>query len=117
MTNSGNASTRAENACNAIGANPLVARVCALFHDVGKTANAAYFAENQRDGLNPHDALPPAESARLIRQHVPDGVDLAHKHNLPRSVIDVNVPQRYTAGLSMPIFMAPETTVLYCMRS
>ena len=78
-----------ENACNAIGANPLVARVCALFHDVGKTANAAYFAENQRDGLNPHDALPPAESARLIRQHVPDGVDLAHKHNLPRSVIDV----------------------------
>ncbi len=78
-----------ENACNAIGANPLVARVSALFHDVGKTANAACFAENQRDGLNPHDALPPAESARLIRQHVTDGVDLALKHNLPRAVVDV----------------------------
>ncbi len=79
----------AENACNAIGANPLIARVCALFHDVGKTANAAYFAENQRDGINPHDALPPAESARIIRQHVTDGVELALKHNLPRSVTDV----------------------------
>lgn len=78
-----------ENACNAIGANPLLARVCALFHDVGKTAHAAYFSENQRDGINPHDALPPAESARIIRQHVIDGVELAHKHNLPRAVIDV----------------------------
>jgi putative nucleotidyltransferase with HDIG domain len=78
-----------ENACNAIGANPLVARVCALFHDVGKTENAAYFAENQRDGINPHDALAPAESARLIKRHVSDGVDLALKHNLPRAVLDV----------------------------
>ena len=78
-----------ENACNAIGANPLLARVCALFHDVGKTAHAADFAENQRDGVNPHDARDPAESARIIKQHVPDGVELAHKHNLPRAVVDV----------------------------
>ncbi|MCX6956821.1 MAG: HDIG domain-containing protein, partial [Verrucomicrobia bacterium] len=79
----------AENACNAIGANPLHARVCALFHDVGKTAHAADFAENQRDGINPHDGRTPAESARIIRQHVPDGVELAVRHNLPRAVIDV----------------------------
>ncbi|HEY1111885.1 MAG TPA: HDIG domain-containing protein, partial [Opitutaceae bacterium] len=78
-----------ENAANAIGANPLTARVCALFHDVGKTANGAYFSENQRDRGNPHDHLPPAESARLIKQHVPDGVELAHKHHLPRAVVDV----------------------------
>jgi hypothetical protein len=78
-----------ENACNAIGANPLLARVCALFHDVGKTAHAADFAENQRDGLNPHDARDPAESARIIKQHVPDGVTLAFEHNLPRAVVDV----------------------------
>ena len=78
-----------ENACNAIGANPLLARVCALFHDVGKTAHAADFAENQRDSVNPHDARDPAESARIIRQHVTDGVELAHQHNLPRAVIDV----------------------------
>ena len=78
-----------ENAANAIGANPLLARVCALFHDVGKTANAAYFGENQRDRTNPHATQDPAESARIIKQHVPDGVDLALKHRLPRAVVDV----------------------------
>jgi putative nucleotidyltransferase with HDIG domain len=78
-----------ENAANAIGANPLVARVCALFHDVGKTLNPQFFGENHRDGVNPHDHLPPAESARLIKQHVPDGVELAHKHHLPTAMVDV----------------------------
>ena len=77
-----------ENAANSIGANPLVARVCALFHDVGKAQNPHYFSENQRDRANPHLDLPSAESARIIRQHVPDGVDLAQKHHLPRAVID-----------------------------
>jgi len=78
-----------ENAANAIGANPLLARVCALFHDVGKTHNPQYFTENQRDRANPHAALTPAESARIIKQHVPDGVELAQKNRLPRAVIDV----------------------------
>ena len=63
-----------ENAANAIGANPLLARVCALFHDVGKTLNPLCFGENQRDRSSPHTELTPAESARIIRQHVPDGV-------------------------------------------
>jgi putative nucleotidyltransferase with HDIG domain len=79
----------AENAASAIAANPLLARVCALFHDIGKIPNAAFFTENQRDRANPHDQLPPAESARLIRQHVTDGLVLAQKHRLPRSVLDV----------------------------
>lgn len=78
-----------ENAANAIGANPLVARVCALFHDVGKTANAQYFVENQRERGSPHDHLDPLESARIIKRHVADGVELAHKHHLPRAVTDV----------------------------
>jgi cyclic-di-AMP phosphodiesterase PgpH len=78
-----------ENAANAIGANPLLARVCSLFHDVGKTLNPHFFGENQRDGVSRHAGLPPAESARIIKQHVPDGVELARKHNLPRAVIDV----------------------------
>jgi putative nucleotidyltransferase with HDIG domain len=78
-----------ENAANAISANPLLARVCALFHDVGKTPNAQFFSENQRDRSNPHSELAPAESARIIKQHVPDGVELAQKHHLPRAVIDV----------------------------
>jgi putative nucleotidyltransferase with HDIG domain len=78
-----------ENAANAIGANPLVARVCALFHDVGKTGHAQFFSENQRDGVNPHAQLDPATSARIIKQHVADGVDLVRKHHLPRAVVDV----------------------------
>ena len=77
-----------ENAANAIGANPLVARVCALFHDVGKTLHPQYFGENHRAGTDPHTALAPAESARLIKQHVADGVELAHRHRLPRAVLD-----------------------------
>lgn len=79
----------AENAANAIGANPLVARVCSLFHDVGKTANAAFFGENQREGVDPHAQRDPIISARIIKRHVSDGVELAEKHHLPRAVIDV----------------------------
>ena len=78
-----------ENASNAIGANPLLARVCALFHDIGKTMNPAYFTENQRERINPHEKQPPIVSARIIKQHVQDGVDLAVKSHLPRAVIDV----------------------------
>lgn len=77
-----------ENAANAIGANPLLARVCSLFHDVGKTAHAAFFSENQRDGVNPHEQLDPATSARIIKQHVTDGAELARKYHLPNAVID-----------------------------
>jgi putative nucleotidyltransferase with HDIG domain len=78
-----------ENACNAIGANPLLARVCALFHDIGKAVNPAYFTENQRDRANPHDQKDPAVSARIVKQHVIDGAELAAKHRLPRAVLDV----------------------------
>jgi putative nucleotidyltransferase with HDIG domain len=79
----------AENAANAIGANPLIARVCALFHDIGKTKKPEYFTENQRDRLNPHDENNPSLSALIIKAHVKDGVDLALKHKLPRMVVDV----------------------------
>jgi putative nucleotidyltransferase with HDIG domain len=88
----------AENACNAIGANPLLARVCALFHDIGKTAKPEYFAENQRNGTNPHDANNPSLSAVIIKAHVRDGVELALKHRLPRAVVDV-VQQHHGTSL------------------
>jgi putative nucleotidyltransferase with HDIG domain len=78
-----------ENAAAEIGANPLLARVCALFHDIGKTAKPEYYTENQRDGVNPHDLSNPSLSALIIKSHVKDGVDLALKHKLPRAVIDV----------------------------
>ncbi len=77
-----------ENAAQAIGANPLVCRVCALFHDIGKTAKPEYFTENQRDRANPHDDCSPHASAAVIRAHVPEGVDLAVRHRLPRLVVD-----------------------------
>ncbi len=79
----------AENAANAIGANPLRARVCALFHDIGKLVKPEYFAENQRDGVNPHDFNNPSLSALIIKSHVKEGVDLALQYRLPRVVINV----------------------------
>ena len=78
----------AENACHVIGANPLLARVCGLFHDIGKTAKPGYFIENQRERANPHDDNNPSLSALIIKSHVKDGVDLARKHHLPRAIVD-----------------------------
>jgi cyclic-di-AMP phosphodiesterase PgpH len=97
----------AENACSAIGANPLLARVCALFHDIGKTANPGYFTENQRDRRNPHDGLEPAESARIIRRHVPDGLEMARRHRMPRAVTDV-ISQHHGTTLVKVFFMRAE---------
>jgi hypothetical protein len=79
----------AENAANAIGANPLLCRVCSLFHDIGKISKPEYFSENQRDGVNPHNDRNPSFSALIIKSHVKDGVDLALKHKLPKTLIDV----------------------------
>ena len=79
----------AENAANAIGANPLLCRVCSLFHDIGKTTQPGFFSENQHEGANPHDEYNPSFSALIIKSHVKEGVDLALKHKLPRAVIDV----------------------------
>ncbi|OIR03628.1 ribonuclease Y [mine drainage metagenome] len=78
-----------ENAAAAIGANPLLARVCALFHDIGKTRNPGFFSENQNETANPHDSTVPEESARIIKRHVSDGIELARKHHLPKAVLEV----------------------------
>jgi cyclic-di-AMP phosphodiesterase PgpH len=79
----------AENAANAIGANPLLCRVCSLFHDIGKMSKPEYFSENQRDGVNPHNDRNPSFSALIIKSHVKDGIDLALKHKLPKAIVDV----------------------------
>jgi len=78
-----------ETAATAIGANGLLARVCALYHDIGKTVMPEYFIENQRGGENPHDENNPSLSALIIKSHVKEGVDIARKHHLPRPIIDV----------------------------
>jgi cyclic-di-AMP phosphodiesterase PgpH len=76
----------AESACNAIGANGLLARVGAYYHDIGKLKKPQYFAENQPKGRNPHDKLKPSTSAAIIKNHVREGVELAEEHRLPRAV-------------------------------
>jgi putative nucleotidyltransferase with HDIG domain len=79
----------AENAADAIGASSLRARVCALFHDIGKMVKPEYFTENQREDVNPHDFNNPSLSALIIKSHVKEGVDLALQHHLPRVVLNV----------------------------
>jgi putative nucleotidyltransferase with HDIG domain len=79
----------AEQAADAIGADSLLVRVGALYHDCGKTANPQFFIENQPpDRLDPHDDMEPEEAARQVIQHVADGVALARKYRLPRRVRD-----------------------------
>ncbi len=79
----------AEQAAEKIGAEPLVTRVGALFHDIGKSADASFFIENQAPGnLNTHTDITPEEAASAIIQHVLDGVTLAHKYRLPRRIDD-----------------------------
>ena len=76
----------ADAACRAIGANALLARVGAYYHDIGKIARPQYFVENQPKGRNPHDALKPGASAQIIRNHVREGLELAAEHKLPRAL-------------------------------
>jgi hypothetical protein len=79
----------AEQAAERIGADPILTRVGALYHDVGKTLNPIFYIENQVPGSpNPHDKLAPTASARIIIQHVIDGQELAHKYRLPSRVQD-----------------------------
>ena len=77
-----------ETAADAIGANGLLVRVGAYFHDIGKMLKPHYFVENMSDGENRHDHLAPAMSTLIIIGHVKDGVDLAEEHGLPKPVVD-----------------------------
>ena len=78
----------AETACQDIGANPLLARVGAYYHDLGKMENPDYFVENQTDH-NRHDDIAPSLSATVIRSHVKLGVEKARQLGLPQAVIDI----------------------------
>jgi putative nucleotidyltransferase with HDIG domain len=78
----------AEAAANEIGANSLLVRVGALYHDIGKMTRPTFYTENQVTNVNPHDDLPPKESAKIILDHVLNGIEIARKNNLPDRVID-----------------------------
>ena len=79
----------AEQAAESIGVDPLLIRAGALYHDIGKAANPAFFIENQPPGFeNPHDSLEPQESSRVIIAHITEGLKMARRHHLPRRVWD-----------------------------
>jgi putative nucleotidyltransferase with HDIG domain len=79
----------AENAAERIGADPLLARVGAYYHDVGKLEHPNYFIENQIWRANPHATLSPALSSRIVKRHVKDGVEIGREWNLPEEVLDM----------------------------
>lgn len=83
-----NVANLAEASANEIRANAMLVRVGALYHDIGKMVMPNYFTENQSTGINPHDELSSLESARIITDHVINGIEIAKKNNLPDRVID-----------------------------
>jgi putative nucleotidyltransferase with HDIG domain len=104
-----------ESACNIIGANGLLARVGCYYHDVGKLANPGFFMENQAGGPNPHDELSPVDSARIIRNHVLDGIALAEGSHLP-DVVKAFIPEHHgtteiTYFLSRARLLSPDGRV------
>tara|TARA_R110001583_G_scaffold58958_7_gene175451 strand:- start:108 stop:2144 length:2037 start_codon:yes stop_codon:yes gene_type:complete len=78
----------AEAAANEIGANAMLVRVGALYHDIGKMNDPTFFTENQITNVNPHDELTPKDSARIIIDHVIKGIEIARKNNIPDRIID-----------------------------
>lgn len=84
----------AEQAAERIGADTLLTRVGAYYHDVGKITRPYFFAENQVEGVNPHDRLDPRTSAEVIVSHVKDGIDMGRRSRLPRRVRDF-IPEHH----------------------
>src|SRR5262245_60079460 len=88
----------AERAAESIGADPLITRVAAYYHDVGKLANPLAFIENQSGGDNIHDEIEPEQSAQILKQHVADGIDLAYRSRLPKALI-AYIPQHHGTAI------------------
>lgn len=79
----------AEAAAEAVGANPLLSRVTAYYHDIGKIKMPEYFVENQQGAINRHERLAPHMSAMILVSHVKEGTELARQYKLPQSIIDI----------------------------
>jgi putative nucleotidyltransferase with HDIG domain len=88
----------AEAAASDIDANPLLAKVCGYYHDIGKMKKPLYFIENQRDGKNRHDKLAPSMSALILVAHVKDGIDIARKNKLGQAIVDT-IQQHHGSSL------------------
>ena len=77
-----------EAAATQIGANPLLAKVCGYYHDIGKIRKPLYFIENQAEGRNKHDKLAPSMSSLILIAHIKDGVETARENKLGQVIID-----------------------------
>ncbi len=88
-----------ESACEVIGANGLLARVGAYYHDIGKTVRPHYFIENQLSISNPHDIIDPRQSAEIIINHPYDGAAMLKKHKLPKEIINIAMQHHGTTLL------------------
>ncbi|MGE5352487.1 MAG: HD family phosphohydrolase [Acidobacteriota bacterium] len=99
-----------ESAAEQIHANPLLARVGAYYHDIGKTKDPANFVENQLNEENRHEHLDPRESARLILDHVKQGIELAKQNNIPQEIIDF-IPMHH--GTLVVSFFYEKAKALY----
>jgi cyclic-di-AMP phosphodiesterase PgpH len=99
----------ADRASRAVGANPLLARSMAYYHDLGKTVQPRYFVENQFGVTNPHDRLPPEESATIIRSHVAEGLRLAREYRIPPDVAQGILTHHGTSLMRFFLHKAEET--------
>jgi hypothetical protein len=94
-------SNLAEHAAQRIGADALLCRVGAYYHDVGKTLNPQFFVENQFDGVNPHNAIDPRTSTKILHEHVTEGARLARKYRVSNRIIDFILQHH---GTTLPVY-------------
>ncbi|WP_188206191.1 HD family phosphohydrolase [Alkalibacillus aidingensis] len=97
-----------ESACEAIGANGLLARVAAYYHDIGKSFQPKYFIENQQNMKNPHDDLEPEVSADIILRHPYEGARVLREYGLPQEIIEITLEHHGTTLLKYFYFQAKE---------
>ncbi|TCP32347.1 hypothetical protein EV207_101326 [Scopulibacillus darangshiensis] len=100
----------AERACEVIGANGLLARVAAYYHDIGKTKRPHFFIENQFNHVNPHDKISPQLSRTIIISHPYDGADMLREHRMPKEIIDIAEQHHGTSLLKYFYIKAQEAT-------
>jgi hypothetical protein len=96
-------SNMAEEAAERIGADALLVRVGAYYHDIGKIVQPFYFAENRIGDVNPHEVLDPRTSAQIVISHVKDGIELANKYHLPSAIRDF-IPEHQGTGLALAFY-------------
>ncbi|MBD8069191.1 HD family phosphohydrolase [Bacillus sp. PS06] len=100
----------ADSACEAIGANGLLARVASYYHDIGKTKRPQFFIENQMNIENPHDKIAPQLSKNIIISHATDGAEYLRKHKMPKEFIDIAEQHHGTTLLKYFYFKAKENS-------